>query len=273
MSDYNEKSTSHPTLRSILLGILFSITLAISLFAAGFAVCTLPTTTPALSRLFSDFETSVYLPDDTIELASATRDFTVGFHGTSDSSATNVLAMRIMDAAKNSSAKESIKAEKWKKVSIPTTGTATVQMYELAAQGNQYSLGENEIKHLIDCNKIIRVAVPVLIVIAVITLISGVILGVTSKKRALGRALIAAPALLLLAMISIGVWAIVDFNAFFSAFHGLFFPQGNWTFPADSLLICMLPTGFWIAMAAIWIIVTIALSLVCILFGRHLLRR
>ena len=89
----------------------------------------------------------------------------------------------------------------------------------------------------------------------------------------MGRALGAAPAVLLAAMIGLAVWAAADFHGFFAAFHGLLFPQGNWTFPFDSLLICMLPTGFWIGMAIMWVVVTVGLSVASIVIGRRLLRR
>jgi len=43
-----------------------------------------------------------------------------------------------------------------------------------------------------------------------------------------------------------------DFDSFFSAFHGLFFAAGTWTFPSDSLLIQLFPEPFWIASGAAW---------------------
>ena len=47
--------------------------------------------------------------------------------------------------------------------------------------------------------------------------------------------------IVLVAFVALGVWAIVDFNGFFTAFHQAFFAQqGNWAFPYDSLLICAL---------------------------------
>ena len=269
-----KNSTSHyrPSLRSIILGILFSITLAISFIAAGFAIDTLPGTTATLSRLFSNFNLSVYLPEDTTELAVATRDYTVEKYSSGEKAATEVLAHKVMDAAARSSAKDSPKATLWRTIKLPNTGSATEQMYELAKTHSAYAFGPNEISHLQDCNKIINVAAPVLIVIAALALILGIILGVSCGSRALGHALIAAPTVLLLATIGLAIWAIVDFNAFFSAFHGLFFPQGNWTFPADSLLICMLPTAFWVGMVAIWVFVTIALSILSVFIGRRLSR-
>ncbi len=44
----------------------------------------------------------------------------------------------------------------------------------------------------------------------------------------------------------------LDFEAFFSAFHGVFFKAGTWTFPADALLIRVFPLPFWSVAAAAW---------------------
>ena len=56
-----------------------------------------------------------------------------------------------------------------------------------------------------------------------------------------------------------GLWATLDWNGFFTAFHSVFFPQGNWMFSSSSLLITMYPEGFWVGMGVIWFIS----SLVC----------
>lgn len=44
--------------------------------------------------------------------------------------------------------------------------------------------------------------------------------------------------------------ALVDFSAFFEAFHGVFFADGTWTFAYDSLLIRLFPQDFWVAAGA-----------------------
>jgi integral membrane protein (TIGR01906 family) len=46
--------------------------------------------------------------------------------------------------------------------------------------------------------------------------------------------------------------ALLDFGPFFAAFHGLFFADGTWTFPYDSLLIRLFPESFWVASGAAW---------------------
>jgi integral membrane protein (TIGR01906 family) len=46
--------------------------------------------------------------------------------------------------------------------------------------------------------------------------------------------------------------AVSDFTWLFTAFHGLFFTAGTWTFPADSLLIRLFPERFWMASGGAW---------------------
>jgi len=58
------------------------------------------------------------------------------------------------------------------------------------------------------------------------------------------------------------VAAVTDFDTFFSAFHGVFFAEGTWTFPYDSLLIRLFPEPFWAVSGASWagLVLTIALG-------------
>jgi hypothetical protein len=46
--------------------------------------------------------------------------------------------------------------------------------------------------------------------------------------------------------------ALLDFSAFFAAFHSLFFQSGTWQFPADSLLIRIFPERFWVTSGIAW---------------------
>jgi len=55
-------------------------------------------------------------------------------------------------------------------------------------------------------------------------------------------------ALIVLAAIA----AVSDFDSFFTAFHGLFFASGTWTFAYDSLLIQTFPEPFWASSGAAW---------------------
>lgn len=51
--------------------------------------------------------------------------------------------------------------------------------------------------------------------------------------------------------------AVLDFERFFTAFHGLFFRSGTWTFAFDSLLIQTFPEPFWATCGAAWAVLTV----------------
>ena len=51
---------------------------------------------------------------------------------------------------------------------------------------------------------------------------------------------------------SAGLAGTLDFDALFTAFHGLFFAEGTWTFASDSLLIQTFPEQFWATAAGVW---------------------
>jgi len=67
-------------------------------------------------------------------------------------------------------------------------------------------------------------------------------------------------ALMLLAVAA----SFLDFEALFTAFHGLFFAAGTWTFPADSLLIRLFPERFWMASGAAWAALSVTGALVLV---------
>jgi integral membrane protein (TIGR01906 family) len=69
---------------------------------------------------------------------------------------------------------------------------------------------------------------------------------------------------------------LLSFNTTFTLFHRLFFPQGNWLFPAESLLIQTFPLGFFVKITTIIFLLALALGSLFILlpsFFRHASRR
>ena len=58
----------------------------------------------------------------------------------------------------------------------------------------------------------------------------------------------------------VGVVGYFAFDALFTLFHEVFFPQGNWEFPPDSNMIRLYPYAFWQLTAA-------ALGILCVIFG------
>ena len=64
-------------------------------------------------------------------------------------------------------------------------------------------------------------------------------------------------------LISIGLillFVLISFNTTFTIFHQIFFPQGNWLFPIDSLLIQTFTIGFFIGISVKIFLLTMGLG-------------
>lgn len=258
---------------------LACVALAVTLVAAGFGACCLPVTTQLLSQATSNFEDTPYAPAQLTALAVATRDFTVDDYGRSalgTQGAQDVLAQRILDAAREASGEQSPVRGRWSQAARdvvenpPSASPAQVAFTALAGVGDAYALDRDAVSHLEDCNRLVRTAVPVLWGAAALAAALLIALVATGRRRAAGGALTVAPAVLVVALAAAGLWAALDFNGLFAAFHGVFFPQGNWTFGIDSLLICMYPLGFWMGMGAVWLVTTLVACIICLAAGRRL---
>jgi integral membrane protein (TIGR01906 family) len=62
-------------------------------------------------------------------------------------------------------------------------------------------------------------------------------------------------------MCFLGVFAVTSFDWFFTTFHEIFFPEGNWQFPPGDHMITLFPEGFWTNVTALVGIVTLGLAL------------
>lgn len=258
---------------------LACVALAVTLVAAGFGACCLPVTTQLLSQATSNFEDTPYAPAQLTALAVATRNFTVDDYGRSSlgtQGAQDVLAQRILDAAREASGEQSPVRGRWSQAARdvvenpPSASPAQVAFTALAGVGDAYALDRDAVSHLEDCNRLVRTAVPMLWGAAALAAALLIALVATGRRRAAGGALTVAPAVLVVALAAAGLWAALDFNGLFAAFHGVFFPQGNWTFGIDSLLICMYPLGFWMGMGAVWLVTTLVACIICLAAGRRL---
>lgn len=266
-----------------------SALLAVTLFAAGFGVCCLPATTQLLSRATSNAAASPYTLDQLTALAQATRDFTVDDYGRTafgDAGAEQALASVILQAAEAASAEGSPVTDRWSaaaraalegKASPASAGASpsATAFDALAAVSDAYTLDADAISHLQDCSKLIRSVAPWLWVCAGASLAVLAALHIANRRnprcaRAAARICAAAPIALIVVLAACGIWAAVDFYGFFSAFHEVLFPQGNWTFSIDSLLICMYPLSFWMGMAAVWAATTLVACAASLALGAKL---
>ena len=72
-------------------------------------------------------------------------------------------------------------------------------------------------------------------------------------------------------MIFWGVLSLLFFDFVFASFHKIFFPQGNWIFAPDSLLIQTFPLEFFVSISRNIFILTLFLGIIFIL-SAHLYR-
>ncbi len=151
-----------------------------------------------------------------------------------------------------------------------TAYSARERAYEYATLGWKSSEDiyflENEIAHLDDVSRLYR---PISLVINSLAIISWSILFVAVyKKVSFKKEFVFARNLLL----GFGLKSILFFFAFglfFEKFHMILFPQGNWAFPADSLLILLFPEIFWKFELALLIIFLALFSVLYSILGRE----
>ena len=232
--------------------IAAAVSLAITLVAAGFAVCAaFPQTTGTLAGAFSSNGNpdTPFSHDELVQAAVATRDYTVGSN----------------DRDKLFSTLHAINRS-------AGTPYAEASPDELAAAPEEYTLPADALSHLDDVYRVVVDARIALVIIALLAVAASAHVAYRRGRRALGGILLAAGIAVVAAFALLAAWVVTDFNGFFAAFHSLFFADGTWTFSYDSLLITMYPPEFWMGMGAVWLAITSAFSLTAIVAG-ILLRR
>ena len=252
-----------------IVAILTTITLAVSFVAAGFAACIQPPVTHTLSSWFAKDAISPFDRTQLVEVADATREFSFGSHNEAELYRVIFLVdteyqQSILDAGGTVPGDFPRLDRVTDRSSLPQLKSAFAGASEL------YCYSENTVSHLDDCYSLAARAFPLLIIAAAVALVGLVFTGVTGRKRSVGITLMAAGIAVLVAFVALGVWAVVDFDGFFRMFHQLFFSQGNWEFPYDSLLICALPTEFWMGMGVVWLGVAVIVSILSIVIGNKL---
>ena len=254
-----------------IFAVVVAIALAVAYVAAGLAVCMLPPVTHSLSSVFAKDDLSPYSRAQLVEVADATRDFSFGSH---DEAALYRTVYVVCDDYRQAilNAGGAMPAD-FPNLDAVTDMGSLVQLKTAFADASElYCYSANTVAHLDDCYRLVALAFPVLVVALAVAVVGLVFIGVSGRKRWVGGTLQAAGIVVVLAVLALAIWAIVDFAGFFRTFHQLFFSQGNWEFPYDSLLICALPTEFWMGMGAVWLVVTLVVSALSMFVGRKLRR-
>ncbi len=115
----------------------------------------------------------------------------------------------------------------------------------------------NEAAHLRDARAVLYLFVA-LAAAALVLIVAALFHRPTDARR--WQAVARGGAGLVVGIVVVGVVGFLAFDAAFELFHRVFFPGGNWEFPADSNMIRLYPYAFWQLTAA-------ALGVLCVLGG------
>jgi hypothetical protein len=252
-----------------LIAIITAVALAFSVIGAGFLVCTVPPVTNMLANYLSDDVTSPFSRSQLVKVADATRDYSFGAHDLKELYKTIYevdLDLRQSIIVGNGSLPvgfpqlDSVKdRENTDQIAAAFSGASEMYCYS-----------KDTIAHLDDCFALAQGGRVVLAIAAIIGLAGLIACGMLGGKRTVGYVFLGTGITVLSLFVAFGVFAAIDFTRFFALFHQLFFSQGNWEFPYDSLLICALPTAFWIGMAITWLATSVLISILSIAIGSGL---
>ena len=133
-------------------------------------------------------------------------------------------------------------------------------------------LSDSMISHLKDCTILfhnIESLFLYLIIALIIVCILSLIFKSTHLFDSFGLTIKQSSKAALAVIIALGIWICCDFNGFFTFMHSLFFASGTWTFDANSLLIMMFPTNFWIGMGVAFALISSILAIVLLVITRN----
>lgn len=253
-------------IQNVIAAFVATLTLAAVFVGAGFMVCTASPVTHGLSSFFSDDQTSPFSRTQLTQVADATREYSFGNHDrTALYRAIYQVDVQLRQDIVSSGGKV---PQDFPNTDIVKDANDERQLTSsFVGASEMYCFSPDTISHLDDCYRIARVAIVVLAICGIAALAALIASGVLGRRRLLGNVFIASGVVVIVAFVALGTLAVANFDGFFSAFHQIFFSQGNWTFPYDSLLICSLPTVFWVGMGVIWLIVTVLVSILSIAIG------
>jgi len=124
---------------------------------------------------------------------------------------------------------------------------------ELPARvGAREGFDESAVAHLEDVRDVIRLARAATVLLAIVVAVVSFLAVRARRTRELAEVLVRAGFVTVALPLVAGVAGALSFDAVFTAFHGLFFESGTWTFPADSLLIQVFPEAFWAVAGVCW---------------------
>lgn len=115
--------------------------------------------------------------------------------------------------------------------------------------GGQAAFLPSEVEHMTDVKRVMLISMTFALIMLVLALLSAR----TLRLRAPGvlrSSLFAGTWLTLVLLTGLAVAGLLGWETFFTTFHEVFFPQGNWQFRMSDTLIRLYPPQFWVDAAA-----------------------
>lgn len=242
--------------------------LMVAFIAAGLFACLAPVTTQKLADATVTDRISPFSHEQLVDTALAVRDYSFGT-GNAELLYNTVRRINVELLSQSSTRLPGAPS-----LEALNNARGVDQIKQAFSQADdRYVLDADAVSHLDDVFIVGQIATIAAFVLMLLGLAALLHLVYYRNIRALSTPLIASGSILIAVFAVLGIWAVVDFYGLFTAFHSLFFSEGTWTFSYNSLLICSLPTEFWMGMAFIWLGVTCALSIVSIVIGMLLRNR
>lgn len=245
----------------IAIAALTTLLLAFGLFGSGLVVCMMPQTTQMLGNNFAGWDEATY-PQETMEgLAEAVRAFSVDDTGRAP-----------LEAAVRSALEQNFpdidRAIQAGQIGQNVGGNLAAGGLGIGNLVSIYTLPDSALTHLEDCIPVFTTS-RISIILSLIFAAAGIITLVVRRRRKLaGKIMFTTPLAVIALIVALGIWAFVGFDSLFASLHTLFFANGTWVFPADSLLITLFPEAFWMGMGIIWVAVSIVCCLIVSLIGK-----
>ncbi|MBE1515755.1 TIGR01906 family membrane protein [Nesterenkonia halotolerans] len=132
------------------------------------------------------------------------------------------------------------------------------------APGGEALFTAEEVSHMVDVKFVLFWVMIIGLALLVITLILAMLLRAW-RPGGVARGLFAGAWVTLGIIIAVAVLAIIDWQFFFAEFHRIFFADGTWTFPAESMLIQLYPEQFWIDAGIAVVALAVLFSLILLI--------
>lgn len=258
-----------------LVTLVATFCLMVTFVAIGLGVCVLPPTTTAIANKTVDVIDSPFSHDQLVKCSEAVRDYSFGSHDEASLYETmrQINIERLSSESSNSISTSSALSRGAIRIGSPSLSelqnASTLEQTKaaLSKASDRYALDADAISHLDDVYNVAVTAGIAAIIIIVLAVAALAHLCFYERLHRIWQPLIASGAILIAVFALLSAWAVIDFYGLFTVFHSLFFSEGTWTFNFDSLLICSLPTEFWMGMAFLWLGVTVILSAISIVVG------